>query len=339
MSELKATADDVRHAYRILLGREPDGDGFQHYCNIVERDAPTPEAIADSLMDSTEFRERRGVLTKVDAGCLPQAGVVTLVCQACTQDQIESSTFRHWAAQLREKPGGLHRKLWEWCYITQVLFERGLLERGRRGLAFAVGTEPLSALYAKLGCSVTASDIGEDIARSAGWVTTNQHASGLAQLNQRGLCPSDDFSDRVRFREVDMRAIPTDLGDFDFLWSSCAMEHLGSLQNGVDFVIDAMKCLRDGGVAVHTTELNCDSDRDTIETGGSVVYRKRDLLALADRLRTLGHSVARFDFDLGNSPADKYVDEPPYRGRTHLKLRLGGYASTSFGLIITKTAQ
>ncbi|NCT66926.1 MAG: hypothetical protein GXC76_04685 [Rhodanobacteraceae bacterium] len=336
MSGLKATPEDVRHAYRLLLGREPDPDGFRHYCAILTQDQPAPGVIAEYLMESTEFRERHHVLTKADAGRRPEPGVVTLSCQACTQAQIESPTFRYWAASLREKPGGLHRKLWEWCYITQALYERGMLEKGRRGLGFAVGTEPLSALFAKMQCSILASDIGEEVARDAGWVDTNQHAASLEQLNQRGLCPPAEFAERVRFREVDMRDIPADLRGFDFLWSSCALEHLGSLQHGVDYVLGAMDCLRDGGVAVHTTELNCDSDEHTIETGGSVVYRKRDLLQLAERLRALGHRVEPFNFDLGDSAADAYVDEPPYRGRTHLKLRLGPYASTSFGLIVTK---
>jgi hypothetical protein len=132
-----------------------------------------------------------------------------------------------------------------------------------------------------------------------------------------------------------MRDIPAGLTGFDFLWSSCALEHLGSLQHGLAFVENAMKCLAPGGVAVHTTELNCDSDEETIETGNSVVYRKRDLLDLARRLTELGYAVEPMDFDLGDTDADAHVDEVPYTN-THLKLRLGPYASTSFGLIVTK---
>lgn len=336
MEELNATPEDIRYAYRLLLGREPDQDGLRSHTQLLGQFPSSTVNLARSFIDSVEFRERFGVLVREDAGKQPEPGLVSLVCQACTQAQIESSDFRFWAAALRERPGGLHRKLWEWCFISQALYERGLLEPGRRGLGFAVGTEPLSALFAHRGCSIVASDLGEDLARTAGWVESNQHASGLKALNQRGLCTAAEFEERVRFREVDMRAIPGDLRDFDFLWSSCALEHLGDLQNGLDYVLEAMSCLKKGGVAVHTTELNCDSDEHTIETGNSVVYRKRDLLALADRLRGLGHDVAPLDFDLGNSPADHVVDEPPYRGRLHLKLRIGPYVSTSYGLIIRK---
>ncbi len=337
MSKLKATPEDVRYAYRLLLGREPDQEGLRHYREVVARQVPSPEDIAKSLMDSTEFRERHGVLTQADCGHPPRPGEVTLSCQACTKAQLESPVFRHWASALREKPGGLNRKVWEWCFIVQALYERGKLDGGARGLGFAVGTEPLSSLFALRGCSIVASDIGLDIARDAGWVDTNQHALGLGQLNRKGLCPAREFEARVSFREVDMRAIPEDLRGFDFLWSSCALEHLGSLGHGMDFVVNAMNCLAPGGVAVHTTELNCESDEHTIETGGSVIYRKRDLLELATRLEREGYLVEPMNFDLGDSEADRHVDEPPYTA-LHLKLRIGPYASTSFGLIITRKA-
>ena len=336
MSQLLATVDDVRHAYRLLLGREPDSEGFRHYCDRLERERLDPEAIARCFIESPEFGKKHGVLIKLDTGECPPPGVVMLHCQACTQAQLESPAFRYWATQLGEMPGMLHRKLWEWCFITQALYERGMLREGCRGLGFAVGNEPLTGLFAKLGCSIVASDVGEEIARREGWVDTNQHATGFAQLNQRGLCPPNEFEDRVRFREVDMRAIPEDLRRFDFLWSSCALEHLGSLQAGADYVRAAMDCLREGGVAVHTTELNCDSDVETVEVGGSVIYRRHDLLTLADMLQKEGHQVSQFDFDLGTSDADRHVEDPPYQSSPQLKLRLGPYASTSFGLIVQK---
>lgn len=338
MSDLKATRDDVRYAYRLLLGREPDPEGFRHYCERLEREGLDPEGIAKCLIGSPEFVTQHGILTKLrlDDGTRPPSGVVMLRCQACTQAQLESPAFRYWASQLGEVPGMLHRKLWEWCFITQALYERGMLMEGHRGLGFAVGNEPLTGLFAKLGCSIVASDVGEEIARKEGWVDTHQHAKDPAQLNRRGLCPPQEFAERVQFREVDMRAIPHDLRGFDFLWSSCALEHLGSLQGGADYVREAMACLREGGIAVHTTELNCDSDFETTEVGGSVIYRKRDLLALAEALEKEDHQVAPFDFDLGTSDADRHVEEPPYQGSPQLKLRLGAYASTSFGLIVQK---
>lgn len=336
MSGPRATPEDVIHAYRLLLGRDPDEGGYDSYIELLRNAAPTVTELARGFFGSAEFLERFGCLVSIPVGERPPRSP-RLLCQACTREQVESPAFLYWAKRLHERPGGLHRKLWEWCFIVQALFERGMLAPGKKGLGFAVGTEQLAALFASTGCEVLATDLDRASAQEAGWVDTNQHAAEFAQLNAKGLCPPDEFAERVQFRNVDMRDIPQDLRGYDFLWSSCALEHLGSLDLGIEFVEKAMACLRPGGVAVHTTELNCDSDVDTIETGGSVIYRKQDLLRLADRLRAKGHSIEPFDFDLGSTEADRHVDEPPYT-KMHLKLRLGPYASTSFGLIVTKSA-
>jgi 2-polyprenyl-3-methyl-5-hydroxy-6-metoxy-1,4-benzoquinol methylase len=336
MSKKVATPEDVYHAYRLLLGREPDSGGYAHYCSLVEAQALSPMELTWRFMESPEFRENQGILTMPDSGTKPEVGTISLKSEACTQRRVQSSAFRYWATCLREKPGRLHRKLWEWCYISQALHERGMLCDGQRGLGFAVGNEPLSSLFANLDCRITASDVDQENAGRAGWIDTNQHATSANGLNSRSICPDDAFSARVRFREVDMRAIPDDLTGFDFLWSACALEHLGSLENGIEFVLRAIRCLKPGGIAVHTTELNCDSDEDTVATGHSVIYRKRDLLALAKRVRAEGHTIEPYDFDLGDDEWDRYVDEPPYHGKAHLKLRLDSYVSTSFGLIIRK---
>jgi len=338
MSKNKATPQDVYHAYRLLLGREPDDGGYAHFCALIETRALSAMELSWEFLYSDEFRQKQGVLTHVDSGVKPKPGVVMLGSKACTQADIESPAFRYWSTCLRDRPGMLHRKPWEWCFIVQALYERGVLADGRRGLGFAVGQEPLSALFASLGCRIVASDIGHDGADDAGWIATNQHDSSLIQLNSRGICADGVFAERVALREADMRRIPSDLRGFDFIWSACALEHLGGLRQGMEFVLDAMDCLAPGGVAVHTTELNCESDRSTVEHGHSVIYRRRDLSELAELLRARGHSIEPFDFDLGGTEADGFVDEPPYNGRTHLKLRVDGYVTTSFGLIIRKAS-
>lgn len=330
---MRATIDDVRYAYRLFLGREPDEQGLASHARIVDAGIEVAD-LARGFFGTPEFISTTGCLIKVDSRQPPYV-TGSLRCQACTRHQIESASFLYWAKRLGTRPGGLHRKAWEWCFITQALWERGKLGPARKGLGFAVGVEPLTALYASMGCGIVATDLDDASAAAAGWVESNQHATGIEQLNVGGICPKDEFIRHVRFRNVDMNRIPSDLQDFDFLWSSCALEHLGSLRHGIEFVVNAMKCLAPGGVALHTTEINCDSDEETIETGSSVIYRKRDLLELADRLHSLGYEVEPMDFHLGSTDADAHVDDEPYT-TTHLKLRIGQYASTSFGLIVTK---
>lgn len=253
----------------------------------------------------------------------------------CKENDLTSPAFLAWAARLKERPGRLHRKVWEFCFIVQALAERNLLREGCRGLGFGVGKEPLVSLFAGMGCEVVASDIDEEHARQAGWTATNQHSTDLSHLNRRGLCDPDLFQRRARFRHVDMNAIPADLRGFDFVWSSCSLEHLGSISHGERFILESIRCLRPGGVAVHTTEYNLSSNRTTLDNLGTVLFRRRDLERIARQLQIQGH---RIDLDLtpGTTPADQHVDVPPYSPDLHLRMRLQQFTTTSVGLIIER---
>ena len=260
----------------------------------------------------------------------------------CRQADLASPAFRQWAEAIR--PGWdrertapdviMHRKLWEWLFIIQALDERGMLAPGRRGLGFGVGTEPLVSYFAGRGCEIVATDLDPLEAEAVGWDQTNQYAGGIDGLNPYGLCEPGEFRRRTSFRVVNMNAVPRDLRGFDFNWSSCAFEHLGSIERGVQFIVRQMDTLRPGGVAVHTTEFNVGSERETVEEGGTVLFRRRDIEEMAGRLTEAGHHV-ECDFSAGDGVADRHVDAEPY-SPTHLKVALAGYVTTSFGLIIEK---
>ncbi len=253
----------------------------------------------------------------------------------CRQESFKEPYFAYWAARLGE---GLryHRKLWEFVFISQVLWERGAVVAGARGLGFGVGLEPLAAFFASQDCEIMGTDMSPEVARQAGWMDTNEHAHGKEALRRPWVCPDPLFDRNVTFRECDMNAIPTDLVGYDFCWSACALEHLGSIEKGLAFIIRSVECLKPGGWAIHTTELNLSSNEDTVDNMDTVLFRRRDLEELAARLTALGHYVAPFDFDPGVDPLDVYVDIPPYRVEPHLKLALWGYSVTSVGLIIRR---
>jgi hypothetical protein len=256
-----------------------------------------------------------------------------LESRMCTQEQLESERFRRWAVQLAEQPERLHRKLWEFCYIAEALGERGMLEPGRSGLGFAVGLEPLASLFVSRGAEVLATDIDPDRALELGWIDTNQHAAGMEALNTRGICPDDLFEANCSFRAVDMNDIPNDLTGYDFLWSSCAFEHLGSIELGIEYVVNAMQCLKPGGIAVHTTEFNLSSNDETLTEGGTVLFRRRDFEEIGRRLEDAGHEIT-LDFTVGSLPNDHWVDMPPYSSDRHLKLLIAEHVCTSYGIVV-----
>jgi SAM-dependent methyltransferase len=260
---------------------------------------------------------------------------MTFSSTVCREQHFRMPLYRYWCSSIKEQPR-LHRKQWEFVYICQALYERGLLMPGRKGLGFGVGKEPLPALFASYGASILASDLDLNTAKDLGWVDTSQHSNDLSELNTLGLCEEEMFKLAVKFRNIDMNFVPKDLHDFDFCWSSCAFEHLGSISKGLDFVRASVDTLKPGGIAIHTTELNLSSNTDTLDNNPSfVIFRRRDLEALATSLEKDGHWVEPIDFYSGDDPIEQLIDMPPYIHEPHLRLELAGkYVSTSIGLII-----
>jgi len=260
-----------------------------------------------------------------------------ITSQLATTFQCFEPRYKEWCDIMRS-PARMNRKQWEFVYILEALWQLGCIAEGKRGLGFGCGQEPIPAILAKRGCNIVATDLDFESALEQGWATTQQHAATPEALNPFGMCPGDIFQQRVSFRVVNMNDIPQDLRGFDFLWSSCALEHLGSLESGLQFIHNAMNCLNPGGIAVHTTEFNLSSDEDTLDTSTLALYRKKDLVRLEKELYDLGHTVLPFNFCKGALPIDEYIDIPPYRPSPSLKIQIQQFTVTSIGIIIKKAA-
>lgn len=59
-------------------------------------------------------------------------------------------------------------------------------------------------------------------------------------------------------------------------------------------------------------ELNIDPQGPTIDNWPTVLFQRRHLLELAERLRAKGHHVAELNFDIGDKPLDRFIDLPPW---------------------------
>jgi len=238
--------------------------------------------------------------------------------------------------QAVELPVALHRKVWEFAFIWHHLQAEGAIRPGARGVGFGVGKEQMPSLLAKHGCEVLATDAPPEIT-SDGWTDTGQYSSSLADLSYANIVSADVFKKNVRFEFCDMNAINGDIRDFDFCWSACSFEHLGSIESGLDFVVNSVeRTLKIGGVACHTSELNLSSNDRTLEIGGTVLFRRRDIERLTARLEDRGHKVKPLPIEPGNSFVDYLVDVPPYGEDMHLRLKIAEFVSTSFGIVVTR---
>lgn len=329
------TPDAVDNALRILGQKLQGNQPHFSYFNERFRDYET------ALLNVKNLGYELGcALAERQLRSTPVApSAAKLNSKLCTQSDFESSWFIYWCQEIRTIPL-YHRKFWEFCYICQVLFVEGMLAPGRCGLGFGCGEEPLPSLFAKYGVKVLATDLDPGQEKSAIWRMTREHGESVETYRRRDICPDEELLANINFRPVDMKDLPHDLdGQFDFCWSACAFEHLGRVANGLEFVENSLRMLKPGGIAVHTTEFTFE-DGETIDNSPTVLYQKRHLVELAERLRAKGHQVADFDFDPGDGIMDRLVDVPPWRHHllmppaAHLKLSVDGFTCTSAGMVV-----
>jgi 2-polyprenyl-3-methyl-5-hydroxy-6-metoxy-1,4-benzoquinol methylase len=306
-------------------------------------------SVADYRAVKSNLKQLNSLVAKryIERGSIPKVETAVptqLMSKTCVQADIESDWFGFWASRMKAQPT-YHRKLWELCYIAQVIHAKGKLHPGSRGLGFGCGREPLPSLFASYGILVTATDQPSSAATSADWMASGQHASRIDHVRRSDICPDVVLLANIDMQAVDMNDVPSRLhGQFDFCWSACALEHLGDIDRGLRFIEESLLTLRPGGVAVHTTEFNFD-DSETLNQGATVLFQRKHFEALCEKLMRRGYWVAPFDFSGGEGTLDSLVDVPPYPGDTdqiplrgqeppHLKILLGRFVCTSIGMII-----
>lgn len=230
--------------------------------------------------------------------------------QRVTQAQFETDTFKSWARELGLPEGTYSRIHWEYVYLMRCLEDAGMLKPGKIGLGFGVGKEPTVRVMSRLGAEIVATD----------WRT--DHWKDFYALSYEGLGIDQELQSRVRLMDVDMRDIPDEFeGSFDFVWSLCALEHLGGHAPGEEFFRNSLKCLKPGGVAVHTTEL---SD-EPYEQPDLCLYNRDQLSQLASNCNFIGGEL-----ELDRDVANVWWDDPC------INLRLGSRVTTSFGFYVRK---
>lgn len=248
-----------------------------------------------------------------------------------TRAEFDEPWFLERERELAERRR-IHRKLWEFVALAQVYHDT--ISHGGRVLGFGVGREPLPAWFAARGADVLATDKPEP-----DYWKSDQYANGLDEVVYEGICDARTFRKQVAFQKVDMLAIPEELkeGKFNFTWSASCFEHLGSIEKGLNFFVEQMRCLAPGGIAAHVTEYNTESNAGTLQAWNIVAFRLRDLEELKRRLAAQGDALWPLDVTCGTAPEDAVVDDPPFDEREpHLSLRLAGYAFTSLMIVASR---
>ena len=229
---------------------------------------------------------------------------------------------------------------------SNVCGKEGCSSPARQGWDLRLEWSLCPAFLTSCGAQITATDLSPDDERSRGWTSTGQHASNIEALWKPQIVTRKKFFENCSFEFVDMTMIPSKFDEqFDFCWSVCAFEHLGTLQKGLEFVLQATRTLKPGGFAVHTTEYNV-ADGETIDNWPTVLYQKKHFATLKTMIEDAGCILVDIDFDVGHELFDCYVDVPPFphqdaRGLAvpqapQLKISVDGFPTTSIAIVVKK---
>ncbi len=255
---------------------------------------------------------------------------------------FETKWYKKWAKELKQDKNHLDNhdllanKFWQNAIIVEALTERLDFTNGVNGIGFGVGQERVPALLAKLGANVTASDQDFSTSKAKHW---QQHelAQDAQSLNRLRICDPKIFSASVDYRAIDMTRIPKSVhGKYDFVWSNCALGHLGSIEAGLKFIEDSLDCLKPGGWAVHTTEFNVLSNTKTSEGGDTVIFRAKDIQAFYKSLSRRGYICEPLILTFGKSAKDARISMRPTFGNDFSKIQVNGHLATQAVLLIHK---
>jgi hypothetical protein len=276
----------------------------------------------------------------------------------CSSEHFYLPDYHHFCYYIKYKPI-MHRKIWEYFIINKNLeihFNNKFYNK--KGLGFAVGNEPLVPYFILKKNYITATDISKNNINYKKWFLTNQNIDigfnkYINPKSEKYMLDEETFNSYCEKLYINMNNLPKKINNnkYDFLWSSCALEHLGSVKKSFDFIIKSLKFLKKGGIAVHTTEYNYISNDKTLITEDCIIFLKSHFKILGKKLKKFGYKLLPINFNRENTFINNNVDVYPYNTvkdcklcnyilndnkKTHINLNISGYNSTSIFFVIIK---
>ena len=189
-----------------------------------------------TTLETPSVDESAAALAKVDVSAHNAGGSPptfdTVVSQVVSAAQFSHPDFQRISGILFPSVGlipcgalqvpstGMHRKLWEWCYILRAAELHGKLSSGATAIGFGVGSEPVPAALVNMG-SPSSPPIVHPRSRRPGRPAVSTWPTSIAvEAGCRSRRPTRAPGDGPA---VDMNDVPDDLGRFDLVWSSCAL--------------------------------------------------------------------------------------------------------------------
>lgn len=205
--------------------------------------------------------------------------------------------------ELHETPR-FHRKQWEFAMILHALRNNGRLDPGCVGLSMGGGRELVLYAIARQVRHLMVTDLYD--AQSSWDCARTGDPDQFIHANKPILV--DD--ERFHARRMDMRELAFPDRSFDFAYSTCAVEHIGTREDVIHHFNEVARVLKDDGMYVVTTEIGYQDV--TIEDEHNMVFSLDDFLHMVE----VSNLVAEPEFDARILPHQ--INSPTLSNLAHL---------------------
>jgi len=239
----------------------------------------------------------------------------------------------------------LHRKQWEFAMIYLALKKQGMLDAGKTGLSMGSGKEVILYAIASKVKHLTATDLYSSGSQWDG----AKAADPDEYIRMDKPIPVDDS--KLSALHMDMRSLAFEDTTFDFAYSACAFEHIGTDTDFLRHLDEVYRVLKDGGTYVMTTEFTFASKTVPIKNNYLFSAEHLGRLLADSRFTPEQHFDARITEQSANFPLPGRVDDLSYLGDhhfaetlvsagviPHVQVLYGKHPFTSCLFVLTKEA-
>lgn len=255
--------------------------------------------------------------------------------------RFKDKNFSYWMNFIGEKPM-LHSKQFQWysiltsAYIRTLDFD-GNTNTPKLAIGFGVGKEPIPRALTKLNYGVVATDFytGPDSEqwRAGNQLKTDHNLIELGTLNLGDIKAGELYS-----INLDMNKLPASFKEkYDFVWSTCALGHIGGYSQGINFIIQSLSLLKPGGRLVHTTEIDENDHSPKVDFPDISFYKSTDIQQVIEKINQLGFVAEVYVNEKSGAFLDNYVISEPWdHSKPHIRLRMLGTETLAFTLQVRR---
>ncbi|MET3713208.1 hypothetical protein ABIC65_003938 [Sphingomonas trueperi] len=277
-AELSDESDATASAIRVSLNRREESDPDWQPRDVASKLASLPQR-GPALRDKPELISMQSPL------------LMSPVSQVMTARQFAEPVFAARMADLDQQGGRGELQAWEDAIILQALRYYGALSSGApRGLCFDRAARALPAYVASQGGSMTV--IRDGLGSQAG----DDSGDGLGPLHRPSVCTPKVFESSVHLATAATLARGEEVADYDFLWSRNISDTVESKAAFPHFLLDSMRYLRFGGIAIHLLRYGTSQQANPAAGGGPIHFSRPEIERLALSLVAQAQEVAQLKF-------------------------------------------